>query len=873
MDLREGVLDALPWPVFVFTRDGAARVLNRAARQALGADPHAPQLRLGEVLHRLNWTWDDGRAIEETRWPWPDAGSAGRTLRVWRPRDGAGREALEVRLVPIAGGVVTTWRDLPGPQKDDAGRGDAARYRSLFDHNLDAVFLTRPDGTVRGANAAACRLFGMSEEELCRVGRSGILVYDERFAAALEERTRTGRVRAELTYVRRDGSRFPADTTSVVISEGGADVESFVIVRDMSDDRRAAEAVRERNEYIDTILENAPIGFAVNTIDDGTARFVSRRFERIYGLEPGSLHSVGEFFEKVYRDPEVRERLRSGMLADIASGDPARMVWENVPVRLESGETRYITATNIPLLEKNLMVSTVQDVTPRVHAEEAAREGEHRFKSLVEAANEAIFVQVDECFAYVNAATLRLFGAGDATSLLGRRVVDFFHPSYQDTVRQHIHQLNEERQPVPLAEQVVVRLDGSLATVEVSASPIAFAGRRGAVVFARDVGERKRLEAQLLQAQRLESVGRLAGGVAHDFNNMLSVILGYAELRLSMMGAADSGRGDIEEIVNAARRSADLTRQLLVFAGRQTLVPRVLDLNHCVSSTLRMLERLIGEDIALEWKPDEGLWSVRLDPSQVDQLLANLVVNARDAMPGGGRITLETANEVLDAKSFASHHPGFTPGEYVRLAVTDTGVGMPPELLRRVFEPFFTTKPAGQGTGLGLATVYGIVTQHGGLLDVDSKPGVGTRFVIWFPRHKDAALPPAPSALGVVPARGTETVLVVDDSESILKLARTMLSMLGYRVLLASKPVEAIDQADRYANAIDLLITDVVMPGSHGRDLVERLRVGRPKLKVLFMSGYASDVITRHGVLEGEFVQKPFTLIALANAVRAALDR
>jgi len=548
-------------------------------------------------------------------------------------------------------------------------------------------------------------------------------------------------------------------------------------------------------------------------------------------------------------------------------------VWENVPVRLESGETRYITATNIPLLEKNLMVSTVQDVTPRVHAEEAAREGEHRFKSLVEAANEAIFVQVDECFAYVNAATLRLFGAGDATSLLGRRVVDFFHPSYQDTVRQHIHQLNEERQPVPLAEQVVVRLDGSLATVEVSASPIAFAGRRGAVVFARDVGERKRLEAQLLQAQRLESVGRLAGGVAHDFNNMLSVILGYAELRLSMMGAADSGRGDIEEIVNAARRSADLTRQLLVFAGRQTLVPRVLDLNHCVSSTLRMLERLIGEDIALEWKPDEGLWSVRLDPSQVDQLLANLVVNARDAMPGGGRITLETANEVLDAKSFASHHPGFTPGEYVRLAVTDTGVGMPPELLRRVFEPFFTTKPAGQGTGLGLATVYGIVTQHGGLLDVDSKPGVGTRFVIWFPRHKDAALPPAPSALGVVPARGTETVLVVDDSESILKLARTMLSMLGYRVLLASKPVEAIDQADRYANAIDLLITDVVMPGSHGRDLVERLRVGRPKLKVLFMSGYASDVITRHGVLEGEFVQKPFTLIALANAVRAALDR
>jgi PAS domain S-box-containing protein len=877
MDLREQVLDALPWPVLVLAPTGRTLALNRAAREALGVPPDwRQQLRLEEILQRTGWSWTDGRAIAVEEWPWPAPGSPRQALSVCTPGEGGRRESVEVGLQAIDDGVVVTWDGgAGGHREEDPNSDDTLRYRLLFDHSFDAVFLTRPDGTIRQANEAACRLFRMSEEELRRASRAGILVHDQSLTEALEARSRSGRVRAELTFIRGDGSRFPGDTTSVVISEAGREPRAFVIVRDLSDVRRAEEAVRERNEYIETVLENAPIGFAVNTIDDGVARFVSRRFERIYGLEPGSLHSVDEFFEKVYRDPRTREQARSRLMADIASGDPARMVWENQPLRLESGETRYISATNIPLPEKNLMVSTALDVTPRVQAEEAAREGERRFQSLVEAANEAIFVQVDERFAYVNEATVRLFGADDAASLLGKPVVEHFHPACRDVVRGRIRRLNEERKPVPLLEEAVLRPDGSAVTVEVTASPIFYAGRSGAVVFARDVGERKRLEAQLLQAQRLESVGRLAGGVAHDFNNMLSVILGYAELRLSMMSEGDPGRGDLEEIMNAARRSAGLTRQLLAFAGRQVLVPRVLNLNECVSNTLRMLERLIGEDVTLEWKPGEALWSVRIDPSQVDQLLANLVVNARDAMPKGGRITLETANEVLDERSFAMHHPHFIPGEYVRLAVSDTGVGMPPEVVRRVFEPFFTTKPAGQGTGLGLATVYGIATQHSGLIDLDSQPGVGTRFVIWFPRREDAAVEPSPAPPPAVGAsQGTETVLVVEDSESILKLARTMLALLGYRVLPAGTAVEALAMAQRYPEAIDLLITDVVMPGMSGRELAEQLRTGRPELKVLYMSGYAADVISRHGVSEErvEFLPKPFTLTDLATAVRSALD-
>ena len=384
--------------------------------------------------------------------------------------------------------------------------------------------------------------------------------------------------------------------------------------------------------------------------------------------------------------------------------------------------------------------------------------------------------------------------------------------------------------------------------------------------------ERDRLQAQLNQMQKIESVGRLAGGVAHDFNNMLGTILGHAEMALDGLPADAPLHGHLLEIQRAAERSAGLTRQLLAFARKQTVVPKVLDLNETVSSMLQMLRRLIGENVELVWRPGGDLGPVKIDPSQIDQILTNLCVNARDAIAGEGQITIATAAATLDAAN--ALHPGQPPGDYVRLSVRDNGCGMDPETLGRLFEPFFTTKEVGQGTGLGLPTVYGIVKQNGGFIDVDSAPGRGSTFEIFLPRHGYASLPapaaaPAPPAVG-----GRETILLVEDEPSILAIGREMLKNLGYQVLGAASPGEALRQAQTHAGKIQLLITDVVMPGMNGSDLAQQLAILHPGIRRLFMSGYTADIIAHHGILHDDvhFIQKPFTLKELAAKVREILN-
>jgi len=379
------------------------------------------------------------------------------------------------------------------------------------------------------------------------------------------------------------------------------------------------------------------------------------------------------------------------------------------------------------------------------------------------------------------------------------------------------------------------------------------------------------LEVQLRQAQKMESVGRLAGGVAHDFNNMLQAILGNAALALDGMPPDSSLRDNLEEIRRAALRSADLTRQLLAFARKQTISPMVLDLNDAVSGTLKMLQRLIGEDIQLIWAPGSSLWPVKMDPSQVDQVLANLTVNARDALEGGGNVTIETANVTLD-NSYSYSHPECVPGNYVMLAVSDTGEGMDEETRAHLFEPFFTTKELGKGTGLGLATVFGIVKQNNGSIDVCSEPGQGTSFKLYFPRAAaEAGVVAKPVAQQSL--RGTETVLLVEDEEQILNLSRRILDLHGYTVLASLTPEAAIALATQHHGVIHLLITDLVMPGMNGKELKQRLMASHPGLKCLFMSGYTADVIAHHGVLdEGVyFLQKPFTIRTLAERVREVL--
>jgi len=420
------------------------------------------------------------------------------------------------------------------------------------------------------------------------------------------------------------------------------------------------------------------------------------------------------------------------------------------------------------------------------------------------------------------------------------------------------------------------RKDGTLFTEEATISPVTDAAGQivSYVAVKRDITNDLRLAAELQQAQKMESVGRLAGGVAHDFNNMLGVIIGYVDLALTRVDPIDSLHADLMEVQQAAMRSADITRQLLAFARKQTIRPEVLDLNETVEKMLKMLRRLIGEDIELAWRPKGDLWSVKMDPAQLDQILANLCVNARDAIVGVGKVTIETDNAILD-EADCFHNVEAVPGEYVLLTVSDDGCGMDSETKNRLFEPFFTTKEIGQGTGLGLATIYGIVKQNNGFICVHSELGSGTTFKIYIPRDAGAVGQKELDSRSNAPKGQGETVLMVEDEPAILRLGQRMLSRLGYKVLTANTPDEALRVSAEYAGDIDVLISDVVMPDMNGRDLAERLTATYPGLKVLYMSGYSASIIAERGVLETgvNFIQKPFSTRELAFKVRAAVDR
>jgi PAS domain S-box-containing protein len=418
------------------------------------------------------------------------------------------------------------------------------------------------------------------------------------------------------------------------------------------------------------------------------------------------------------------------------------------------------------------------------------------------------------------------------------------------------------------------RKDGSLYTDEGTISPVRDQSGRitNYVSVKHDITQQLQLTAQLQQSQKMESMGRLAGGVAHDYNNMIGVILGFAELALTQLDPGDPLYGDIQEIQNAARRSADITRQLLAFARRQPAAPILLDLTETVEGMLKLLRRLIGEDIEFLWKPCNEPLNVRIDPGQIDQILANLCVNSRDAIAGVGKVTIETGRAVLD-EVYCAAHPGFVPGDYATIAVSDNGVGMDQATQERIFEPFFTTKELGRGTGLGLATVYGIVKQNNGFINVYSEPGNGTTMRIYLPRVTTGVPGPVAVPKPEAPRGQGETVLVVEDETAIRELTVRVLERLGYRVLAAMGPSHALELAERHGGGIQLLITDVIMPQMNGRDLAARLQERYPGLRTLYMSGYTADVIAPHGMGgEGiQFVQKPFTMQEIALKVRAAL--
>ena len=394
----------------------------------------------------------------------------------------------------------------------------------------------------------------------------------------------------------------------------------------------------------------------------------------------------------------------------------------------------------------------------------------------------------------------------------------------------------------------------------------------GVSTVARDVTATQQLENMYRQAQKMEALGRLAGGVAHDFNNLLGVILGYTELSLQRLAPGDPQRKDIEEIQKAGNRAALLTRQLLAFSRKQVLQPRVLELNAVVAGTEQLLRRLIGEDVELSVALDPALGRIKADCGQLEQIIMNLAVNARDAMPGGGKLTIETSNVELGEK-YISQHLSMDPGPHVMLAVTDTGCGMTPEIQAHIFEPFFTTKEFGKGTGLGLATVYGIVKQSGGSVWVYSELGVGTTFKIYFPSVDANVEIVEPIEQMKSASEGSQTILVVEDDEALLQVTRRSLDEAGYTILAAATPARAIEMSESYPGPIHLMVTDVVMPGMSGPRLAARLSSLRPEMKVLYVSGYPDDAIVHHAVLEPglAFLQKPFSPKKLVHKVGEAL--
>jgi len=639
--------------------------------------------------------------------------------------------------------------------------------------------------------------------------------------------------------------------------------------------KRIEDALREQTGLLQQIVDNIPV-MLVSLDQTGRIKWGNREWSRTLGYTVVEA-TQRDIFADLYPDPVDQQRVRDSI------GAPTG-VWTDFRTRTKQGTVLDTIWANAPLGDGEWLGIGV-DVTERKRSEERYRafiaqssEGVSRIEidppvavTLSEDAQINLVYErarIAEC----NDAMARMYGYHEASELIGTRLADLHDvadTANQDQIRSFIRsgyrlsssetreRARDGRPRVFLNNVVGFLEDGHLVRVW---------GTQ------RDISEQRHLEEQFRQAQKMEAVGQLAGGIAHDFNNLLTAILGNTQLLLRELPPGDEKRQDVEEIRKASERAASLTRQLLAYSRRQMLQPETLDLNVVVADMERMLRRLIGEHIALVTVLAPDLGPVRADPNQIEQVLVNLAVNARDAMPDGGKLTIETANVELD-EAFTQRHLGSVTGSFAMISVTDTGVGMDASVRAHLFEPFFTTKEVGKGTGLGLATVYGIVKQSDGYIAVDSAPGRGANFKIYLPRIQPAQAT-TPPATKDRPERGTETILVVEDEAAVLTLIRRALEAHGYVVLAAANPADAMRVVERHGGTIQLLLTDVVMPGLSGRELADRLSARSPELRVLYMSGYPGDAVVQRGSLPigSAFVQKPFSPDGLARKVRDILD-
>ncbi len=637
---------------------------------------------------------------------------------------------------------------------------------------------------------------------------------------------------------------------------------------------RAQSERRASDARFRAFMQHSP-AIAFMKSRDGRYVFGNNAWAAQFGKSPEQILGSTDFDLWPH---ETAARFQASDLQALTTGTPVELIESG---HSHGGATQWWTTLKF-LVEQDagppLIGAIAIDITPRMRAEQALRASEDRYRLLVELAGSVIVVIEDQRRVLeFNREAEAFFGLSRADAL-GRDYLDCCVAEAQrEAVAADLARLRAG-EALQGRESLFVQRDGTHKSFLWNATRLTSPGDETPplLVIGQDISELRRLEHQLLLSQRMEGIGRLAGGIAHDFNNLLTAILGHAEMAQDDVAPSDPARGNIAEITRAAQRAADLTRQLLAFARRQIIEPRIVDLNGLVLNVDRMLRRLLGEDVELVTVQDPDLWRVRIDPGQFEQVLVNLAVNARDAMPGGGTLVIETRNVHLD-EDFARQHATVQPGPHVLLAVSDTGMGMDAEVLAHIFEPFFTTKEVGKGTGLGLATCYGIVKQNRGSIWVDSERALGTTFRIYLPRAESvvaATEPPPPETRAVDQPRGSETVLLVEDEVLVRNLASDALRRHGYQVLSASTGLEALDLAHQVVQTIDVLVTDVVMPQMGGEQLAVRMLAERPAIKVLFISGYTDLAVLQHGTLVPgtSLLQKPFTPGQLVHRVRELLD-
>jgi PAS domain S-box-containing protein len=765
-------------------------------------------------------------------------------------------------------GVFGIFRDITERKRaEDAVRKSEMLYRGLVEHLPQRIFIKDRDSVYVSCNANYARDLGISPEEI--VGKDDFAFHPRELAeayraddqAVMESGTPKD---IEERYQAAGQTRWVHTVKVPYRDEQGRVVGVLGVFEDVTEQKQAQEHIKRLAAIVDSsddIILGQTVDGVISSWNEGARRVLGYSAEEMIGqpvtalLPPDRIGEERQILERLARGESVQHleivgRCKDGRIVDVS-----------------------LTASPLRDLAGRIVGASViaRDVTERKRAEEALRESEMKHRLLLENLPQKIFVKDRQCV-YVScndnyARDLKIA----PEEIAGKTDYDFHPKELAEKYREDDKRVMAAGETEELDERYIQ--DGRETWVHTVKTPVRDDKGKvtGILGIFRDITEQKQLEEQFRQAQKLEAVGRLAGGVAHDFNNLLTGIRGFAGFARENAEPGSQAHQDLTEVLALADRAADLTRQLLAFSRRQTLEPVVLNPNSLIADQTKMLTPLLGEDIDIRFMPAPDLGNVRAEPGQIEQVIMNLPVNARDAMPNGGRLTIETANVEL-GEDYTRNHAGVTAGPYVMIAMSDTGCGMDEKTQQRLFEPFFTTKELGKGTGLGLCTVYGIVQQHGGNIWVYSEPGKGTMFKIYLPRVPEEAeerRPPSEFVTG-----GSETILLVEDNDAVRDVGRRHLEALGYAVLCASNAREAEEVAAKHRGPINLLLTDMVMPDRNGQELYESMAANQAGLKVLYMSGYTDNAIVHHGVLEEgvAFLQKPFERDSLAAKVRTVLD-